>query len=286
MNQRSILIANRSFTVTTHAEISLMLDDAYQQFETVCPPRADIEIEVFPYIPVDMLLNKTRVFESHDGEQVLWNVYEHNQGYLVQVFNPLDYSHTLALLVVSSDLLAWQLYMQSTNNTVFPFAYPIGPLLFYYATCYTPAIMIHASGIVDHTIGRMFSGFSGVGKSTMAARWYKAGYTVIQDDRLWLNLEDDAVFMYNTPMFRADIPKKQQLHSLYLLKQTPEHTIREVHGVEAVSRMLAFCIQHSYNVANMQHHIDVVCAICEKIRIYELGVALRDDSIDFIRMHD
>lgn len=286
MKQCSIQIANLTFTVFTHSDVSLVLDSGYQNFEISRPHTSDVLIQLFSEIPNDILLQKTRVFESHDGEHVLWNVYEHNQGYLVQVFNPVEYSQTLGVAVVSSDMQSWQLYMSSTNNLVCPFAYPIGPLLFYYATCVTPAIMIHASGIADGVVGRMFSGFSGVGKSTMAARWQHAGYTVIQDDRLWLSLEDDGVYMYNTPMFRPDIPKKKQLHSLYLLKQTSEHTIREVSGVEAVSRMLAFCIQHSYNVHTMQHHLDVVYAICEKIRVYELGVALRADIIDFIHMHD
>jgi hypothetical protein len=285
MQQQYLNIGNIGFLVwSAHTEICF--DEGYFRFINPRENHADISIEVIPRIPEDFCNTLEPIFDSHDGVDLLWRVYAHDDGYVVQTFNPQHIHATLSLLHISSDTHAWKVYTQAFDNKTYPFAYPNGPLLLYYATCVLPRIMIHASGIVDGQTGRLFTGFSGVGKSTMAGYWQQAGHQVINDDRLMLSIEERTIYIYNTPMFYRDTPKKQELHAIYLLKQTPEHTIQQLHGIDAVSRVLAFCIQHSYNKDWMQHHIQMVLEICSAVRVYVLGVAVQQGVLDFIREYD
>lgn len=286
MSKIRLQIAHISIELWSASETQLSFDAGFTHFVGKHISSPDISLEVIPEIPAQLLSEASLVFESQDNTDMLWRVFSYEDGYAAQVFNPQALHKIQAILCVSPHLHSWKLYVDASEHSCVPLAYPTGPLVLYYATSYLSGIMIHASGIIDGERGRIFSGFSGVGKSTMAERWQQNGHTIINDDRLMLTIEGGRVYMYNTPMFYADVPKKQEVHALYLLKQTPEHTIRQVDGVEAVARMLAFCIQHSYNKDIMTHHMNTVSDICEKIRIYELGVALRADIIDFIREHD
>ena len=146
--------------------------------------------------------------------------------------------------------------------------------------------MIHSSAIIDGEKGRLFSGFSGVGKSTMAGIWQRQGYTVINDDRNLLSLQGDTVQVYNTPMFRADVPKHHELHAIYLLQQSKENYCMPLQGAQAVSRVLAFCIQHAYNKDFLLHHMNILYSVCSTLKVFELGFKPDVDIIEFIRQYD
>jgi dephospho-CoA kinase len=66
-------------------------------------------------------------------------------------------------------------------------------------------------------IGRVFSGVSGIGKSTMAEIWRNIGAQVINDDRLIIRIvKDGSIVMFNTPMTYSDSYKSTPLNHLYL----------------------------------------------------------------------
>ena len=245
------------------------------------------DIEIIPSIPQELKNTDSLVFESNDGSQKLWNVCTIPNGYKIIAFDSYQSDTIQQIAFIYPNSKSWIIYTElDSDKTALPLSYPMGPLIMYYLTTVQNAIMIHSSGIVDGEKGRLFSGFSGVGKSTMAGIWQQNGNIAINDDRLMLTISDDKIFMHNTPMFYDDKPKMHQLNAIYLLKQTKEHTIRRLSDAEAISRLLAFCIQHSYDKTFLEHHLKMVFDIYNLIPIYELGFKLNSDVIDFIRSHE
>jgi hypothetical protein len=245
------------------------------------------EIEIIPAIPQELKNEDLLVFESNDNNQKLWHVCSISKGYKVIVFDSIQSNTIQQIAFIYPDSKSWIIYTEcDSENTVFPLFYPMGPLIMYYLTTVNSAIMIHSSGIVDGEKGRLFSGFSGVGKSTMAGIWQQNGNEIINDDRLMLTIVDNNVIMHNTPMFYDAEPKKHKLHAIYLLKQTKDNCITKLQGVDAMTRLMAFCIQHAYDKQFIQHHLATLFAIYSTIPIYELGFKPDAEIIEFIRLHE
>jgi hypothetical protein len=160
------------------------------------------------------------------------------------------------------------------------------PLILYYLTTRTESLLVHASGVFDGEHGRIFSGFSGVGKSTMAGIWQSAGAQVINDDRLMLRKLDGRWWMFNTPMYYSDAPKKAPLDFIYLPFHHPENTYERGNGIQMSMRFMAHCIQHGYHAAHVQWHLDQLLDISKEIPITRLGVVPNAEVITFIKQHE
>lgn len=281
-----LCVGNFKIKLWSKSNVNIGIDCGYSSF-IVSKTENFIEIEIIPSIPEDIKREDSLVFETNDDKKKLWHVCSTNDGYKIIVYSPSRPNDIQQIAFINTHSKSWTIYSELiTNNTIMPLSYPMGPLIMYYLTTTENAIMIHSSGIVDGGKGRLFSGFSGVGKSTMADIWQQNGNITINDDRLLLTIHNDKVIMHNTPMFYEDKPKSNQLNAIYLLKQTKEHTIRRLNDAEAISRLLAFCIQHGYDKTFLEHHLNTVFDIYNCIPIYELGFKLDADVIDFIRSND
>jgi hypothetical protein len=147
------------------------------------------------------------------------------------------------------------------------------------------AFMIHACGTFDGEKGRIFAGFSGSGKTTLSSLWRFSGSNIVNDDRLIVAKEKGNYFMYNSPMFIVDDPKKMPLHSLYIIRHSKQNNIKQIKGVSSVSRLMAFCVQHNYNQQFIKHHLDILHDICSNLPVYEIGFVADEKIIDFIKEH-
>ena len=287
-NTSFITIAGFTIKLFCKSGHSIALDEGFKYFITPENQSQSItEIEVIPGIPSELIEDNNLVFESINEGEKLWTVCKVESGYKITCFKHDQPNCVQQIAVLSNTGKNWKIYCEADSNaSLTPLSYPMGPLVLYYLTTTANAVMIHSSGIFDGKKGRLFSGFSGVGKSTMAGLWQQNGCSVVNDDRMILTIENGKVMMQNTPMFYQDLPKVTELHAIYLLKQTKEHCIRRLNNAEAVSRLLAFCIQHGYDKDFLEHHLNTVFDIYNLIPIYELGFKLDADVIDFIRSHD
>lgn len=285
---RTLKIGDFTINLFNKANTEFSLDIGYLPFlSTQNNSENCIEIEVIQSIPDELKKEDNLIFETKNEYQKLWYVCTHADGYKVIVFNPLQINEVQQVAIISNFSNQWKIYCEpNINNILFPLSYPMGPIILYYLTTIHNAIMIHSSGVVDGVRGRLFSGFSGVGKSTMAEIWKNKGNTLINDDRLLLTVENGKVMMHNTPMFYEDNPRSNQLHTIYLLKQSKENNIRQLTNAEAISRLLAFCIQHSYSKRFLENHLKTISDIYSLIPICELGFKPDADIIDFIRAHE
>jgi hypothetical protein len=286
-NNQILKIADLAIKLWSNNSVKIDIETGYKQFVVDNDyGNIAIEIEVITPIPLELKNDDNMVFETNDDGKRLWHVCTFEDGYKVIVFNPLNTDEIQQVAIISLQTKQWKIYAEQHSNTVIPLAYPMGPLIMYYLTVSNNAIMIHSSGIIDGNKGRLFSGFSGVGKSTMAQIWNDNGNTIINDDRLFLTIQNDRICMHNSPMFYDDKPKMHELNAIYLLKQTKENDIRRLTDAEAISRLLAFCIQHGYDKQFLEHHLNMVFDIYNKIPIYELGFKPDAEIIDFIRTHE
>jgi hypothetical protein len=288
MNQLIVSVAG--FTIKLQSDNNIMsVENGYVPFIlNDYTGHIDIMIHAKEGIASDHLAEANLLFEARNEVQKFFSIYKHGQSYKIIVFNQQEVNQVQQVALVNHDFSEWTVYSNSPkdNTAVYPLQYPLGPLVFYYLTVKYDAIMIHGSGLFDGEKGRLFSGFSGVGKSTMARLWQQSSCTIINDDRLIIRKEKDGYVMHNTPMFYADNPKCAPLNSINLIKHAPENMIKKLNGATAVSRVMANCIQHGYNNVFIEHHLTFLTSLCSKLAIFDVGFKPDPSIVDFIKINE
>ncbi|MBA3900199.1 MAG: hypothetical protein H0X62_08335 [Bacteroidetes bacterium] len=272
---------------------SLILEGGYEPFLF---PRenqaADIIVEAFPGFPKSSSVEPEPIYTAILDGQKLWQINNQNGNYQFIIYDQESLGKIQQIALVDQQFKHWKIYMLPIKGDglqvgLCPLLYPMGPLIMYYLTVKNEAVLVHASGIKDNVgKGRIFSGFSGVGKSTMAKLWNDKGAKIINDDRLIIRKFGEDFYLYNTPMFYADKPKKTKLDAVYLPFHHLENNINKISGTKALSGLMAFCIQHGYKRSHLEQHLNFLNGLCNKIPVYELGFVPDESIIEFIKSNE
>jgi len=142
--------------------------------------------------------------------------------------------------------------------------------------------LMHASCAFDGEKARMFSGFSGAGKSTISGIWAREGAQIINDDRLVIRKKDGVFWVYNTPMYYVDSSKKANLNAIYLIKHSPMNVLKNLTGALAVSRVMAFCIQNNFDRSFIDRRLSFFFFFCAVTPVAELGFVPDKEVVAFI----
>jgi hypothetical protein len=227
------------------------------------------------------------IYSAKNGDVALWKIFNTVDGICLHVFDSENLTHLQHIAFYQEEEQEWVIFSDlNDHQSLESLRYPMMPLILYYLSTKTKSLLVHASGVFDGEDGRIFSGFSGVGKSTMAGIWRSLGAEVINDDRLMLRKIDGRWWMFNTPMYYSDTPKKAKLDFIYLPFHHLENTYERSNEMTIVLRFMAHCIQHGYNAKHVQWHLDQVLDLAKEIPFARLGVVPNNDVVTFIKMHE
>ncbi len=284
MKIKTLNIADFNINILYQENEILGIEEGYINFiSKEVSSKPDLKIFVNKGIP-NLSTNDNKIFEAKNEYQVYFSIYKNDNYIKIITYNPSNNIEIQQVAIVSLDYREWNIYVAPLDDgSLCPLLYPMGPLVLYHLTLFNDAIMVHGSAVSDGKFCRIFSGFSGVGKSTMAKIWEKNGATIINDDRLIIRKIDNKYFVYNTPMFYVDINKKSQLNSINLIYHSKENKIEKIENAEAVSSFMAFCIQHSYNKEIIQHHLEFLSTLSKTIPIHKVGFLPDDRIVDIIK---
>lgn len=227
------------------------------------------------------------IYSAKNDGIALWKIFKTHEGICIHVNDSEEISRLQHIAFYQEEKQEWNIYSDlNESQTLESLRYPMLPIILYYLTTQTSSLLVHASGVFDGKHGRLFSGFSGVGKSTMAGLWQDSGAKIINDDRLMLRKIDGRWWMFNTPMYYSDSPKKAPLDFIYLPFHQVKNTYERSNGLEMSMRFMAHCIQHGYNSIHVQRHLDNVLNLSKEMPIARLGVVPNMDVLTFIKDHE
>lgn len=215
-----------------------------------------------------------------------WSIWKYNQDLFIETLFPQSAVQEKAVLKFSLDSMEWDLWIDSGSNSIDPLEYPLDGLVLYYLTVIHGDIMIHSSGVSIGNKGYLFSGVSGKGKTTMAGFWNNAGAKVIHDDRLVLRKTNEGYMMHNTPVYNDEEPEACLLSRIFIIEHGLENRLIPLKESNAVSLVMANCIQHNWWPDIIATLLDSVSDMCSRVRVSRL--AFRPDSsiIDYILDHE
>ena len=272
------------FSIHLFSDTAFELEEGYWPFEKKEENiDADFNIECVLNLPEVLPFDITKpVFEAENEQQKFYSIYRLDQGLGIVIYNQQDINQIQQIAMLDESFSNWKVYSTSFANTHLPLKYPMGPILMHYITLKTNSVMMHASCAYDGVKARIFTGFSGAGKSTMSMIWSEAGNQIINDDRLIVRQMGDGFYVYNTPMYYQDMPKKAPLNSIFLISHSPENRINRLSGVLAVSKVMAFSIQNNFDRQFINSRIDLFTEMSNQVAIYELGFVPDKQVVQFV----
>jgi len=215
-----------------------------------------------------------------------WSIWKLNSDLFIKTIFPLSSSEKNAVLKFSLTSNKWDLWVEGDELEIDPFEYPLDGLILYYLTVINSDIMIHASGVNNSGHGYLFSGVSGKGKSTIANLWSYAGAKVIHDDRLIIRNTGSGYRMYNTPVYENDEPRESPLDKIFLIEHGTENTLVPLKESNAVSLVMANCIQHNWGHEIIAKLLGSVSIMCGTIPVFKLSFTPDKSVIDHILEHE
>lgn len=267
------------FLIRFSSTSKIFFDDGYLPYIIDFEGKPHIEVDCICGIPTEIFSGCSVLFEAKTNNQRFYSVLKYGNCLGFILYNQQNINEIQQIGILDPSFKHWTIYSEPLDDgQLYTMKYPMGPILLYYLAVNNNAVMIHASGIFDGKKGRIFTGFSGTGKSTMAHQWFTSGSTVINDDRLIIRMINDNFFMYNTPMYYADQPKSAPVNEIHLIHHSPENSSLLITGVKAVSKVMAYCIQNNYDKRLIKNNIDFLSGLCMKANVYETGF-LPDQSI-------
>lgn len=136
------------------------------------------------------------------------------------------------------------------------------------------AVLLHSSvvKIGENTI--LFSGPSGVGKSTQADLWKTyMGAQIVNGDRCVIKKKGDTFWGSGSPWCgTSGIYSKEQapIKGIFILKQASENRVRRL-GIEAFRELYSQCIVNLWNKDFMEQMTGLLSELLEKVPVYELA---------------
>jgi hypothetical protein len=156
--------------------------------------------------------------------------------------------------------------------------------LFYAQLMLFGGTMLHSSAVELDGKAYLFSGPSGMGKSTHTRLWLDnfENARLFNDDKPALRQIDGIWYAYGTPWSGKDginINLKAQVAGICFLKRGKENKIRRLSPLEASAAILT----QTLNRFSKGEHLDVLLAIIDKIianvPVYELFCNISDDAV-------
>lgn len=136
-------------------------------------------------------------------------------------------------------------------------------------------IILHASFITASLGGILFSGPSGVGKSTQAALWERfVGARQINGDRPILGREDDRWIAYGSPYAgssRCHVNESCPVRAIVLLEQGLENNLTRLTVGQAFHRLFAQTTVNSWNPWFVERVCDLVSHLAASVPVYCLS---------------
>ena len=154
-------------------------------------------------------------------------------------------------------------------------AYMDSGQIFYTHLLRYDGMMLHASALELDGGAYLFSGPSGMGKSTHTGLWRQEfpSARLFNDDKPAIRYIDGAWYAYGTPWSGKNginINMKVPLKGICFLRQGDENKIRRLSKLEAASAVMSQTIRGFRKTGGLDRMVDVLNRLVEDIPIYEL----------------
>ena len=149
-------------------------------------------------------------------------------------------------------------------------------------------MMLHAACVCTKYGGLLFSGPSGIGKSTQAELWCRfGGGRIINGDRTVIHPEDDKWIAFGSPYAgssRCYVNDSCSIRAIVFLKQERQCQLRRLGIAEGFQSIFSGLTVNSWDREFVSFACDFAEAMAGQIPVYELACTPDEDAVNILKM--
>ena len=239
------------------------------------------EKEVFKLTP--QKLEKTKGLSKVQETPIL-SVYKNNEGY-IREFTSIYTNKKYAWLDEDKNIVYYDNVQQKKVLThMFCIMELIG---IEHTLCKHKTFMLHSSYINYNGGAILFSGPSGIGKSTQADLWQEfQGAEIINGDRTAISKNLGSWHAYGLPFAGSSKIYKNKtlpIKAVVILKQGKENCIRKVKPMEAFKALYSEITVNSWNKNDVETIIKLVETFIKEVPIYVLSCLPNKEAVYLLK---
>ncbi len=272
-------IGGISIAVTCYSNKELSFPDNYEQFITDKNP--EVFLNVWDCDAPHFSLGK-KVFDSENV-----STYRSGEEFII-FFRILKRVDTLPRSVtkINPRLKSIDLYVKSDEHEQCFYPLPfLSRFIVANILSWGLGVIMHASGISDNGQGIIFAGYSGAGKTTLAALWKSANRTILDDDRVIVRKKEECFWLCGTPWFeniQFSSPEMCPLERIFFVEHAKRNTVVQKKGVDALRDILSHTFCPTWYVPGMQFTMDFLSELVRRVPCYHLGFVPDESIVDFV----
>lgn len=287
----SLKIGECIFNVANPEGLPLRLQRSIEPFQIAYAEEPDVTIEVISGYPQmeDKITPMTNVrnLPELSGDRHTYYRYTLNRygdDFLIISGNEKDPVQSRRYALSNRHFRNWKVYLppQAKEDFYYPLNFPLGSLIFYYSIISVKGLLLPAMGLNYYGRGYVFTGFSGIERTTISNLWLNRGGVLISDDQLVLMQDDKNFNMYNSPMAYTHKVMKSPLHAIYILRQADKNKSERLSRTSAFSRLMNICIHHDKNELLVNNLMDSLQNLLNHIPVYDLNFKPDDSVINYV----
>ena len=148
-------------------------------------------------------------------------------------------------------------------------------------------LLLHAACVDTPVGGLLFSGPSGIGKSTQAGLWQRyAGAKLINGDRPILQKAEDGWRAWGSPYAGSSrwfVNKSCRVRAIVMLRQAPRCSLRRLSRAEAFRRVFAGITVTTWDRSCVSLSCELAEALISEIPVYELSCTPDRAAVELLR---
>lgn len=147
-------------------------------------------------------------------------------------------------------------------------------------------LCLHASCVKTHLGGLLFSGKSGIGKSTQADLWCRhRGAKLINGDRPILSRAEAGWLAWGSPYAGSSpchINENTPVSAIVMLRQEPQCSLRRLSQPEAFRALWSGLTMNSWNEKLVERAADLTLELIHSVPVFEFGCTPEPQAVDFL----
>ncbi len=153
----------------------------------------------------------------------------------------------------------------------------------YSKLCEKNTLLVHASFVDYDGYGIVFTGPSGIGKTTQAELWQKyLNATIVNGDKVLIRAFEDNVYGYGAPWSGSSpycLNKKSDLKGIVVLVQSSENKMRRLDFVEATSCLLPHIFMHHWDEECVTKVLATFDEVLKKVPVWLLECKPDEEAV-------
>jgi len=284
-----IVIDNIRFVLDPkYAQIHSELPSIYRQFSTTVDYReaSGCVYIGFQTFEISDLKNITPIFD--DGSHL--KIFNYQNSYFIKTDAPI-FKNTVNGAKVSRDFSQAFLFcnmttIQQAANTIFSFIYyPLIRILFKHLIVRQEGCLFHASLVDIGGKGYVFTGHSGVGKSTISRLFVEKNIgRLLNDEIIGIKTHQNQYSAFGTPWTgesRIAVNDSVSLKGIFFLSHGSDNQIAEIRPKDALKRLLSLAAIPWYDKPSVTAALDFLGKLVVDIPMYDLRFKPDASVVDY-----